>query len=386
LPDRQDATGADQQDAVAPEDRDSAKPAGKRIHYFTDFQKPEVRVRVGSSVNVTPMSSEEPGLSFAQAGEAGREMVFFLADGATAAEDHPPGGNDYRAASDLDELWIYKGTVFDVDPRSLIIDLIDAHTHPYNRAADSSIVSDPAPLLAVVAAQGIGLALTMAEGPFAEQKSLVGGLVQQHPWLVALLWIEPATDSPAKVEAMVRDEGFRGLKFHPTISAYDADGPLMDGFLQVASKYGVPVQIHSATDSPSTPERIAALAKRFPDVKIVMIHTELGALDKNHALSVIQSLPNVYAETSWTNVEGIMLAMQLLDSSRVVFGTDATVDGYDHFTKTSIADASGQYTLTIPKVIEQVRAKVGADAFENWARLNAIRLYGLRFKGWKPPT
>jgi hypothetical protein len=73
--------------------------------------------------------------------------------------------------------------------------------------------------------------------------------------------------------------------------------------------------------------------------------------------------------------------MQMLDSSRTLFGTDATVDGWQHFTNKSIADPSGQYTLTIPDVIAQVRARANADAYANWARLTAIRLYDLRFKG-----
>ena len=40
---------------------------------------------------------------------------------------------------------------------------------------------------------------------------------------------------------MLTEHGFKGFKFHPTISAYDADGPLMDAFLAVARKHRVPV-------------------------------------------------------------------------------------------------------------------------------------------------
>jgi hypothetical protein len=367
-------------DAASAPDGSARVDAGlgaKLLHYFTDFAEPELAIHGGTTV---PMSSEGTGVVRASFGDAGHEALFFPRDAASGHEDHPPGGGEYRMPADLDEAWLFKGAIFDVDPRRLSIDLIDAHTHPFNRAADGSIVPDSGPLLEVEQAQGVAMALTMVNGTFADQLALVGGMCQSRAWLVPLVWIEPQRDAVADVEAMLRDHGCKGLKFHPTLSAYDADGPLMDQFLELARRYRVPVQLHSATDDHATPERIAALARRFPDVSVVMVHTELGAIDKHHALSTIVDLPNVFAETSWTNPDGVLLAMQLLDSSRTLFGTDATVDGREHYTKQSIADPSGQYTLTLPEVISQVRARADPDAFANWARLTVTRLYGLRFK------
>jgi predicted TIM-barrel fold metal-dependent hydrolase len=112
-----------------------------------------------------------------------------------------------------------------------------------------------------------------------------------------------------------------------------------------------------------------------------MVHTGLGILDKTAVLQAIALQPNVYAETSWTNPESILQAMAVLDSSRTLFGTDATVDGWAHFTNQSIADPAGAYTYSIPETVAAVRAAAHPAAFENWARLTATRLYGLRFAG-----
>ncbi|MGC4119672.1 MAG: amidohydrolase family protein [Myxococcales bacterium] len=366
---------------AASERPDAGQPMPKTLHYFTQWSAPEARVRVGSGTEPVALATEEPGtLVRGEVGLVGEETLLFLRDPATGDEDHPPRAADYRIPADVEEAWIWKGAVFDVDPRRLTVDLIDAHTHPYDRAADGSLVAAAGPLLAVErAGTCIGMALTMVKGPLADQRALLVPLCRDNPWLVPLAWIEPTRDSAADAEAMLVEHGFKGLKFHPTISAYDADGPLLDPFLEVARKHRVPVQLHCATDAHATPERLAALAKRFPDVNLVMIHTELGSDDKRHALGLVQSLPNVYAETSWTSPDGALLAMQMLDSSRTLFGTDATVDGRAQFTKTSVSDGHGGW-ITIPEAVSRIRAGAHPDAYANWARLTAIRLYDLRFK------
>jgi hypothetical protein len=287
--------------------------------------------------------------------------------------------DDLVIPADLDEAWLFRGAVLDVDPRRVDVGFIDAHTHPYRRTAAGELEPDTTALLEVEQRQGITRALTMVRGTFAEQRAVVGALCHAHPWLVPIAFVQAEHDDVEGAAALLR-EGFRGLKFHPARSGSDADGPHMNPFMELARRARVPVQVHCATDAHSTPERLAALARRFPDVPVVMVHTELGALDKHHALDLVQGLPNVYAETSWTNPEGVLLAMARLGPRRTLFGTDATVDDRAQFEKASIADAQGQYTWSIPRVMAEVRARASPEAFTDWAWLSVVRLYGLRLK------
>jgi len=355
---------------------------GKTVHYATDFAQPELRWRTSPSgaYQSLTMSAELAGRAGATGlGAAGSELFFFVRDGKTGSEDHPPGGGDYRLAPDLDEAWLDQGALFDVDPVTVTLDLLDCHTHPFSNAS-GTFTYDPQPLITQLPGQGIGRALTMTTGSPSTQLAQLAALHQAQRWLTPLVWVDPQAHTVAEVEDLLANHGFRGLKFHPVVTPYPADGAAMDPFLDLAAKHRVPVQIHSATDDYAKPWRVVALAKRHPSVPVVMIHTELGALDKTAALAVIKPQPNVYAETSWTNPESILQAMATLDSSRTLFGTDSTVDGYQQFTKQSIANPQGQYVYTLPAVIAAVKAQASAGAYANWARLTAIRLYSVRFR------
>lgn len=366
-------------DSDAGETPADAGPGRKTVRYATTFTRPELRLREGAGLVTVPMEPGAGGGFVARFGTAGAAARCYFQDALSGGEDRPPGGGDYLLPADLDEAWVEKGTVFDVDPRRIPFELIDAHTHPYERASDGSLQFDAGPMLATLGAQGVGVAVTSLKGTLAEQRVRVGGMCRDNPWVVPLVWVEPQRDPVAEVEALLEADGFRGLKFHPTVSGYPADGAAMDPFLELAARRAVPVQIHSAVDDPSRAVRVAALAARHPQVKVVLVHTELGAIDKTAAIATVRALPNVYAETSWANPESVLQIMGALDSSRTLFGTDATVDGYQHFEKTSIANPQGEYVYTVPQMIARVREWAHPDAFANWARLTAVRLYGLRF-------
>ncbi|MCC6749087.1 MAG: amidohydrolase family protein [Deltaproteobacteria bacterium] len=352
--------------------------SGKTLHYPTDLAQPELLLRgaTGSYTKVA-MSFESPLRAGAtNLGAAKQELSFYLRDAKTGVEDRPPGGGDYRLPADLDEAWLEKGTLFDVPPELLDLGLVDVHTHPF----DASWAYDPSPMTALLPANGITHALTMTPDTIALQLSRLAALHKAQRWIVPVVWVIPGQHAVADVEDLLAHHGFKAMKFHPTVHKFPADGAIVDPFMALAVKYKVPVAFHTATDDPSTPTRLVALARRYPTVPIVMMHTNLGALEKASTLALIQPVPNLYAETSWMNPSSVLEAMRTLDASRTLFGTDATVDGLQHFSKQSIANPQGQFVYTVPQVIAEVKVKAHPDAYANWARLTAIRLYGLRFR------
>ncbi len=348
------------------------------LHILTDLPHPSLIVGLPQGTRHLPMHPVGHGHWVAEVPDVGHSWYFALADHAAGRLIHRPTGDWYHMPPDLDVAWWQAGTVLDVDPRTIDFDLIDAHTHPYDRADSGRMVYDESILLELLPQQGVGMAITMTAGPLDRQRRRLDALCQGRPWIVPLVWVQARHDSAAAVEALIRDQGFRGMKFHPTVDRYPADGPAMDAFMAVADKLGVPVQIHSAVDDRSRPERLAALAARWPRVPVVMVHSELGALDKGPVIETVRQQANLIAETSWTSPEAIVETMRLVGSDRTMHGTDATVDGIHHYDRHSVPNCHGQFVHRLPDVVEAVRKAVPPIDFANWARLTAIRLYKLR--------
>ena len=350
----------------------------KQLHVYSDFSQPVVLLGTPGGTQTVPLNHVWPGHHVADLPIGHEDVYFAIQDKVSGRTQTLFNGDWYRLPGDMPEAWWRAGAVLDVNPDAIGFDLIDSHTHPYDRDHAGRMVYDDRIMLELLPRQGVGMAITMTAGPLDRQRRRIAALVKNRPWIVPLVWVHARQDSAEQVEVLLRDHGFRGLKFHPTVDRYAADGPAMDAMLRLAERYNVPVQIHSATDDRSRPERLAELAARHPRVPVIMVHTELGALDKGPSIETIRSLPNLIAETSWVSPEGILETMSVIGSERTLYGTDATVDGQAQYEKRSVPNCRGQFIYRLPDVVAGVRAKAPAADFANWARLNAIRLYGLR--------
>jgi hypothetical protein len=348
-------------------------PRTRILHYSTGFEQPELVDAQGRRLRLEPEREGRFRCELALAGE----LSFFLRDARSGEEDRPPGGGTYRLERDRRESWLESGALLDVEPRRLEGALVDAHTHPYRRESGDRFAFDPAALLQLPR-HGVRAALTMLRGPLGEQRRSLGALSRAHPWLVPLAWPRVGVDDPAEVERLLV-AGFRGLKLHPYLDQRAADDPAMDPYLALARRHRVPVQVHSAADDASRPERVLALAARFPEVPVVMVHSGLGIAERGAVLEAARERPNLYLETSWVPADWVVAAIETVDSSRTLFGTDATVDGPLHYEQRSIAGPGGAPPMSVPELLAHVRERVHPAAFANWSLLTAVRLYRLRF-------
>lgn len=240
-------------------------------------------------------------------------------DPSPTAEEPTPGLTGERPESTLKQLSALR---------------FDAHTHPYDRAQGSIIYDEGESLASVVAENNLaGVMASVKMGTFNETDNgeAMRYVSSRYPFVVPLLWIHPSTGGDAETaERYLRDHQFAGLKVHPAIESLPADSPLLDPYLELAVRYGVPVVIHTASDDPSWPDRVGALAERHPDAEIVLYHSGLST-DHIAAIGVVESHPNTWLETSWVETADVQEVIEVLGSERVLFGTDATVDGAVHY-------------------------------------------------------
>lgn len=203
--------------------------------------------------------------------------------------------------------------------------------------------------------------------------------VRKYPGkLRGLIWTRPKDGSPAQIEPMLREtlsttdksRIFVGLKIHPEMNDFPADDPRVDGYLALCEKYRLPAVFHSGKKGTnSAPEKIYAAARRHPRVPVILYHMGFGR-DHANALSVAKEAATkrdaqLYVETAQADPEAVLQAIKDLGSERVLFGTDATYYGRDHYAR---YDA----------LLARLKRELSAEDYGKVVRGNAERLFGLK--------
>lgn len=204
-------------------------------------------------------------------------------------------------------------------------------------------------------------------------------IIRKHPRLLrGLIWTRPNDGNPKQVEPFLKEsfEGdeksklFVGLKLHPMMNQFRADSSAVDGYLELCRLYGVPAVFHS--DKPGTnadPEKIYAVARRYPAVPIILYHSVFLGPHETALSAVKQSLTrkdaDLYLETSQVSPDEVLRAVREVGSDRVLFGTDATYFGKEHYR---------QYEA----MVQTLRHHLSPRDFASVMALNAERLFRLK--------
>jgi len=168
-----------------------------------------------------------------------------------------------------------------------------------------------------------------------------------------LVVCQPEFGNVKNVEFLIKKypEHIKGLKFHPACLGVSADSKSYYPYMELAQKYGLPCLFHSEIEMDSDgellrggvsdPKLIYELAKKFPDVPVVLGHMGLGSAKANEACVdvLIESIENqdalLYADLAWVDwdnesKEHIIEAIGRLQNTtygdktqRLLFGTDA---------------------------------------------------------------
>lgn len=206
---------------------------------------------------------------------------------------------------------------------------IDAHNHAGVRYGAKQTGAD---LVAKLDAAGIDKAVIF---PFVE------GTISNDPMkryadafperLIPFCAVNPWDTETAASEVRRRlgDEGFRGVKLHPTIHGYHlSDHGLVDPIFEAAAEHDAPIIVHGASDLYNAPLEFAAMAAAFPQVPLIMAHMGVFWLFQQ-AIELAATHANLYLETSRAPVFEISEAIQGLGAEKVIFGTDSPFVDYE---------------------------------------------------------
>ncbi len=157
------------------------------------------------------------------------------------------------------------------------------------------------------------------------------GLQEKHKEIIGFGTLHPEYADWEKEAARLKRAGIRGLKFHPDFQGFWMDDPQLLSIMEATYKDFIFIfHVGDSTapeDSPSCPKKLAALARRFPDARIIAAH--LGGF--LHWKWVLEELmgTDVYLDTSSSmqsipedQLQGIMNRHPF---ERILFGSDFPV-------------------------------------------------------------
>lgn len=241
-------------------------------------------------------------------------------------------------------------------------------------------------LLALVERYDVGLTLVSnVEGSAAEDganrseeqaNADTFAVVQAHAQrLRGLLWARPNDGSAAtlaRFAGLKLDDGSRafvGMKLHPDWQGVPADDARMDPYMDLCAAAGLPLVVHTgAVGTHSSPERIYALARRYPDVPVVLYHMGFFGEHEPAIAAVEQAMrdgdADLYLETSECDSATVLEAVRRVSPARVVFGSDVPYFGATHYD-------------TYRTLLNELRLNTSAKDYELITRGTAQRLFRL---------
>jgi len=220
--------------------------------------------------------------------------------------------------------------------------IIDAHCHLYSRMG----AGPASALITGMDRSGIDKAIVFGENEFVAESA------KKYPErLIPFYYFNPRNEDAQleELEKYARDYGWKGVK----VGHESALARSMYDMMEIAEKYDLIYVHHSGHGNEFHPYIIGDLANSFPKVRTVLLHMGGGmCLDLELASTKIaEKNPNIYLETCYAHPYAIGQAVERLGPERVLFGSDASNNGYaSHYEK--------------PGLYQEVH-------------LNAIRLIGL---------
>jgi len=209
--------------------------------------------------------------------------------------------------------------------------LVDFHTHTplwHNGSWLAGTPFDPNEFTAFLDSAGISAAVVLAhDGLFnatPESNDDLARFVAAHPArLVGFGTVNPR--SPAANKELRRcftELGLAGLKLHPWLQGFSVHERALDPLCETVTEFGGILLSHDGTPPYATPAQIATLARRHPELPVVLGHGGLHDCWRE-ALAAISETDNLYLCICGTPPYAARHILANAPSDRVLFGTDA---------------------------------------------------------------
>ena len=203
------------------------------------------------------------------------------------------------------------------------VELFDAHTHLGEHDPDGMCQS-PEELLAVLAdadARGAFVFPMHEPDGYPPANDMVlaaarasGGL------LVPFCRVNPHQDAVREARRAL-DAGARGIKLHPRAERFTLDHPAVRELAALAHERALPILIHAGRGIPSLGAHAVALAREFPNARLILAHA--GVSDLAWIWRAAAELPNLLFDTAWWMPADLLALFSLVPPGQILFASDS---------------------------------------------------------------
>lgn len=187
------------------------------------------------------------------------------------------------------------------------------------------------------------------------------------------LWVNPYKDA-STIEPLLKDslDVVVAVKFHPYHSRLRFDSKEIEQYIKLAQKYSLPVVTHTGNTECDDVQLVYNVAKKIPNVNFVMVHMGLGT-DNQKAIKLISKLPNLYGDTTWVSTESTKKLLSICGDDKIVFGSDAPIDGKDTYLNNKKGDRS-----LYQAYFNEFKDEISPESYEKIMYKNAKKLFNLK--------
>lgn len=205
--------------------------------------------------------------------------------------------------------------------------IIDAYNNVWQAGGTSDYLTaesyTPEDMIRDMDLAGVDMAVGCSLGQMVDN-GFITETVKAHPTrIIGFGQVNPRMpDAVETIDRVGGELGLKGLKLHPTMHGYHfADHGLLDPIFDAADRNGLVVLVNALDDPFCAPLSIEEIARGFPNTPVLIAH--MGTVwNVNEAILVARRNPNIYLETSGTQLLDVKLAYRALGPDQIVMGTD----------------------------------------------------------------
>ena len=212
--------------------------------------------------------------------------------------------------------------------------IIDAYNNVWEAAGNSDYLTaesyTPEDMIRAMDIAGVDMAVGCSLGQMMDN-DFIANTVKKYPnRIIGFGQVNPRFSNAVEtIDRCATSLGLKGLKLHPTMHGYHfADHGLLDPIFDAATRNKLVILVNALDDPFCAPLSIEEISRGFPDTPVLIAH--MGTVwNLNEAILVAKRNPNIYLETSGSQLLDVKLAYRSLGPDQLVMGSDWPGNDFD---------------------------------------------------------